>query len=538
MAFSVDRRSDLEGRDIMGLLSWLQLQDTHDRVRGRGRRPAAPRLRPRVQALEDRYLLSGYQQTNLVGYEPGLGHFTDPKLNGWGMVSLPVDVGNIPKGSFCVANAFTTGKATFYDRSGHVLPQTITVPSSSVQTLFGGPGSPGHPTGVVYNPTDGFMITNPQTGTSAPAILIFDTIDGTISGWNPAVDPNQAIVIKDTWADGDPAIYTGLEIAQNSQQQTAIYAADLLNDGVQTFDRGFNPIGAPFTDPSVPNLFSDPNGLNAWSVQAVGNELYVTFANPLSAINGPHGGVVDVFSTDGQLLNHFVANAPGAGPLENPWGITQAPANFGAYSNDLLIGNVAGKGNINVYDPTTGAYLGKMDQPNGAPISIPGLWDLDFGDGTPDSGKTNQLFFDAGPNAPGVSINGLFGVIHAAGDQSGNGNAGPAPQLPPPAQPVQQTLAGLQLQPAVQQPLADQHGAGTTVAPYTQIQPVPISNMALPAANLGAEAGNQIWISPNAADWGWGFGAATSTGAMDLRWVPDGGFGHVLGGKTATTVKM
>src|SRR5262249_11741914 len=135
------------------------------------------------------------------------------------------------------------------------------------------------------------------------------------------------------------------------------------------------------------------------------------------SVSGPHGGVVDVFDTDGNLLtpNHFAANAPGAGPLENPWGITQAPAKFGAYSNDLLIGNVAGAGNINVYDPVPGDYLGQMMQPNGTPIAITGLWDLEFGDGVPDSGKTNQLFFDAGPNAPGVSGYGLFGVIHAAG---------------------------------------------------------------------------------------------------------------------------
>jgi uncharacterized protein (TIGR03118 family) len=386
--------------------------------------------------LEDRKVLSGYQQTNLVGYEPGLAHFTDSSLNGWGMTSMP-------DGSFAVANAFTSGKVTFYDRSGHELPQTITVPSSSVPTMFGLPGSAGHPTGVVLNPTkDGFQITNPQTGKSAPAILIFDTIDGTISGWNPAVNATQAIVIKDTWAAGAPAIYTGLEVSQNSEGHTVLYAADLFNDDVQMFDTGFNPIGVPMTDPSVPSLFTDPNGLNAWSVQAVNGELYVTFANPLSAIKGPHGGVVDVFNTDGRLLKRFAANAPGAGPLENPWGIIQAPANFGEYSNDLLIGNVAGDGNINVYDPTTDAYLGKMDHPDGTPISIPGLWDLEFGDGTPDSGKTNQLFFDAGPNAPGITINGLFGVIRAAGDQGGDEDGDHMSAVAAPSQPVQPMLLG------------------------------------------------------------------------------------------------
>jgi prepilin-type processing-associated H-X9-DG protein len=183
------------------------------------------------------------------------------------------------------------------------------------------------------------------------------------------------------------------------------------------FGGHFNTIGS-FTDPTAASV--DP-GSGAWSVQAVGNLLFVTWADPFSPVSGPHGGVVDVFDTDGHLLtpNHFAANAPGEGPLENPWGITQAPANFGAYSNDLLIGNVAGAGNINVFNPFTSAYLGKLDQPDGTPVAITGLWDLEFGDGTPHGGKTNQLFFDAGPNAPGVSGFGLFGVIQPAGHEPG-----------------------------------------------------------------------------------------------------------------------
>src|SRR5258706_12161556 len=227
-------------------------------------------------------------------------------------------------------------------------------------------------------------------------------------------------------------------MAQNSRGQNVLYAADILNNRVEMLDGGFNTIGS-FTDPSATSV--DP-GFGAWSVSAEGNKLYVTFANPFSPISGPHGGVVDVFDTDGHLLTpkHFAANAPGAGPLENPWGITQAPANFGPYSNDLLIGNVAGAGNINVFDPDTGAYLGQMHQPNGAPVAISGLWDLEFGDGTPDSGKTNQLFFDAGPNAPGVSGAGLFGVIRAAGDQNGNGRSDPLRGVASPEQSPQQAL--------------------------------------------------------------------------------------------------
>jgi hypothetical protein len=116
---------------------------------------------------------------------------------------------------------------------------------------------------------------------------------------------------------------------------------------------------------------------------------------------------------------------------------------------------VAGAGNINVFDPNTGAYLGQLSQPNGAPIAIKGLWDLEFGDGVPDSGKTNQLFFDAGPNHPGDSTGGLFGVIHAAGDQSGNGGGNSVGAAAAPAQHVQPALTQLQLQAVGQQTFDD-----------------------------------------------------------------------------------
>ncbi len=161
-----------------------------------------------------------------------------------------------------------------------------------------------------------------------------------------------------------------------------------------------------------------------WSVQAVNDKLYVTFADLLNPAGGG-GGAVDVFDTDGNFKYQLAANGPGsAGRLQNPWGITQAPADFGAYSNDLLVGNVAGAGNINVYNPHTGAYLGQLDHPNGTAIAIKGLWDLEFGDGTPHGGKTDQLFFDAGPNTPGDATGGLFGVIKVAGQHKDHGGHG------------------------------------------------------------------------------------------------------------------
>jgi uncharacterized protein (TIGR03118 family) len=397
--------------------------------------------------LEDRTVPSGYQQFNLTGYESGSAPFTDTNLNGWGMTSLP-------GGFFVVANPFSTGVATIYDTSGQVLPLTITVPTSAAHPF----GTVGEPTGVVYNPTSDFKIS--ENGKSAPALLIFDTLDGTVSGWNPFVDPTHAIVMVDNGAAG--ARYTGLEIAQNSKRQNVIYAADIGKNQVEMFDGSFNPIGSPFTDPKATSVYP---GSGAWSVQAVGDQLYVTWADPFSSVSAPHGGVVDVFNTDGKFLKRLAANAPGAGPLENPWGVVQAPANFGAYSNDLLIGNVAGDGNINVYNPTTGAYLGELDQPNGAAIAIKGLWELEFGDGTPHGGKTNQLFFDAGPNAPGVSGYGLFGVIQPAEHKGGHLSDGlPINVLGPRSGPL---LDGVQAQPATSPIPAPAAGTSQAVPPVS-----------------------------------------------------------------------
>jgi uncharacterized protein (TIGR03118 family) len=384
-----------------------------------GQRQAGPRrrtIRLELERLEDRSLLSGYQQINLVGFQDGMAPHTDPNLNGWGMDFAP-------GGPFCVADTIP-GVATFYDRSGQVLPQVVTIPAAPSHPL----GLVGRPTGVVYNPTSDFVIS--EAGRSAPALFLFDARDGTISGWNPAVDPDHAIIMVDNSMEAPhPASYTGLVIAQNSDGHNILYAADFgrsnsnSNNRVDLFDGSFHPLGS-FTDPNVAGQYP---GYSAWQVEEVNGQLWVSFGTHTA----PFGGVVDVFDTDGQLLtpNHVAANVGGAGPLENPWGIVQAPADFGAFSNDILIGNVEGAGNINAFDPVTGAFLGQLRHPNGTPIALAGLWDLTFGGDSPANGLDKQLYFDAGPNAPNPAGNGLFGRIIAAGRGDGRGGADPMAAL-------------------------------------------------------------------------------------------------------------
>src|SRR5262245_42237180 len=157
------------------------------------------RTRLALEVLEDRCLLSGgYQQINLTGFQPGMALHTDPNLNGWGMDYAP-------DGAFAVANT-STGTIPFYDAHGRPQPTVITVPTAPGQPF----GPVGTPTGMAYNPTSDFVIS--ANGKSAPATFLIDTLDGLICGWNPAVDPNNAIVLVDNSAEAIPASYTGLAL--------------------------------------------------------------------------------------------------------------------------------------------------------------------------------------------------------------------------------------------------------------------------------------------------------------------------------------
>ncbi len=116
------------------------------------------------------------------------------------------------------------------------------------------------------------------------------------------------------------------------------------------------------------------------------------------------GGIVDEYDTNGNFIARIATN----GPLAAPWGIVFAPSGFGAYSNDLLIGNF-GNGEIDVYDPTTDAFLGTLDGSNGQPLVNDFLWALE----TRAPGGTfdpNAVYFTAGING---QQDGLFGEITA-----------------------------------------------------------------------------------------------------------------------------
>jgi uncharacterized protein (TIGR03118 family) len=122
-------------------------------------------------------------------------------------------------------------------------------------------------------------------------------------------------------------------------------------------------------------------------------------------VAGPGFGFVDVFDANGALIRRFATR----GQLNAPWGMALAPADFGRFSNALLIGNF-GDGRINAFDLASGERLGSLHMPDGKAVSIEGLWGMQFGNGLMNQ-PVNTLFFAAGP---GDEEHGLYGRIDPA----------------------------------------------------------------------------------------------------------------------------
>jgi uncharacterized protein (TIGR03118 family) len=86
-----------------------------------------------------------------------------------------------------------------------------------------------------------------------------------------------------------------------------------------------------------------------------------------------------------------------------------APANFGSFGNDLLVGNF-GNGEILAYDPNTDDFLSTINDGDGNPLVNSGLWALEVRTGGTDS-DLDAVYFTAGING---QKDGLFGKIDLA----------------------------------------------------------------------------------------------------------------------------
>jgi uncharacterized protein (TIGR03118 family) len=246
--------------------------------------------------------------------------------------------------------------------------------------------------------------------TTAPALFLFSTGSGTIRGWSPTVGttmPPSTRTFKVVDRSSRDAIYKGLAIASTSQGDL-LYATDFHHARVDVFDESFDRVKTPgaFTDPDI------PGGFAPFGVQAVGDDIFVTYAkrdaDAEDDVAGRHLGFVDMFDTSGTLLGRVATR----GPLNAPWGLAMAPASFGPFGGDLLVGNF-GNGRIHAYDlsGTAPALAGTLEDASGKAIAVDGLWGLGFGnDGN--AGPSGTLYFTAGPED---EAHGLFGSIDAPG---------------------------------------------------------------------------------------------------------------------------
>jgi uncharacterized protein (TIGR03118 family) len=314
--------------------------------------------------------LAQYQLTNLDSNQAKTAKFMDPlQVNGWGLARGS-------GGPFWVSDQ-GSGWSTIYNGAGVKQGLVVSVPS---ETGMG----PGQPTGIVVNGSSDFQIGGWNS------FFLFATLDGTISGWAPETNFNDAIITVDNAAAG--ASYTGLAIT-NRPSGNLLYAANLAKNVVEVYDGSFTLVNT-FTDSTL------PAGYVPFGIQDIGGLVYVAFAQ---ADEAP-GGYIDVFREDGT----FVRTLAKGSPLNQPWGFAAAPSNFGPLSNTLLVSNNTNAGTINAFNIESGQFVGTVKDVNGKAIVVDQLWGIEFGGGTAANGRTNQLFFTAGPFN---NLAGTFGVI-------------------------------------------------------------------------------------------------------------------------------
>ncbi|WP_158944015.1 TIGR03118 family protein [Granulicella sp. S190] len=348
-----------------------------------------------------------FQATNILSDGSVTAAVTDPQfINPWGVSVGPAFwINTQASGLDYVATATGT------------IPFKVSIPTAA------GTGT-GSPTGTVFSPST----TNFKLPNGSAATFLFATLDGTVSGWNSALGTTNSvaqIAINNSAAN---AVYTDIALLTNPTGTFLLAANFGAGTAIEVYDTTFKAakLAGSFTDTSLPANYAP------FAVHVIGNQVFVTYAlrstntgSPASptpyavSSTGVHAaattylqtvgagnGIVDVFDLSGD----FVSRAITGGNLNAPWGVALAPTGFGIYGGDLLVGNF-GDGIINVYNPSTFAYLGQITDATGKPLAFASLWEIVFGqsNATPaGAGDPNTLYIAAGLANEG---HGLFAGI-------------------------------------------------------------------------------------------------------------------------------
>jgi len=331
-----------------------------------------------------------FRQTNLVSDLNTVGaQVVDPNLkNPWGLAFGPTtplwvaDNGTSIAGVYPVSPAGPTAQPSRLD---------VTLPPADSA-----------PTGQVFNPTGDFVVKS-KAG-MGPALFIFSSEGGQIIAWNPAADPVvNGKSTAQTEFSSKTAVYKGLAIA-STRFGTFLYASNFHDNRVDVFNTRFHRV----------HLFGDfrdrhlPRGYAPFGIRAINGFIYVTYAKQDADrhddVAGPGHGFIDVFTPSGFLVERLVSR----GALDSPWGLEVAPRGFGPFGGKLLVGNF-GNGRIHAYGLFSGRPDGTLRTEHHKPVTIDGLWALQFGTAT--TGGTGTLLFSAGLNG---EADGLVGAINPA----------------------------------------------------------------------------------------------------------------------------
>ena len=383
---------------------------------------------------------NSYTQTNFVAnkakYKPKFG-VERKMINAWGIAIRPVGAG----GHFWVA-----AKDASYEYIGDV----STSPDEKLRPLHQDKlkvvklpvgGKDNVATGVVFSDSkDSFVITQEIEGVepvTAPSKFLFASDGGIISAWT---ERKKADGTFDRSGIANTVIDESKEGAQffglaANHDYNRIYAANFgKNSGIEVFDGAFKPAPVTFDLPFDDNKNGkvDAGEYAPFNVQSLttpdgDHHIFVSYAKTQACnaeglakgdckkgelfageedTSKPGQGRVAEFTEDGKLVTVW----KDGGKLSAPWGMAFAPADFGALSGDLLVGNF-GDGTIAAYDPKTHEFVDVLRNAKGKPIKIEKIWGLIFGNGE-SLGDANALYFTAGPND---EKDGLFGSLRLAG---------------------------------------------------------------------------------------------------------------------------
>src|SRR5579859_47733 len=360
---------------------------------------------------------NSYKQTNLVSDTAGLAPVKDTNLiNPWGICIVPGD-------PFWISDN-NSGVTTLYTKTGAVQGSFKVAPPT-------GSSNPATPTGCVGNSHGGFMAGG------STSVFIFDTEDGTISGWSGAASTVLAVVNSANPTAATGAVYKGLALLSTSAGNFLL-ATNFRAGDVEVYDTNFHltHLAGLFTDanpPAVPQGSGSP-GYAPFGIHTVvvNNTpmVIVTYALQDAAKHDPMNiagsGFVDLFDENGNLVRRITADTH----LNSPWGAVIPPATFGAFGGKLLVGNF-GDGTINAFDFNAGTFNDQMKDSNGTVIANGSLWDLAF-DSTGQTGDPNTMYITAGLAS---EMHGLFAAITANATQPA-----PTPDFTLSATPGSQTI--------------------------------------------------------------------------------------------------